>query len=318
MTATRTPRSSTPRSSISRATGAYLFGRRTYDELSQFWPFQPDENPMARTSTARRSTSSPIATTSSSGRTPRRLDGELVPGVQDVKSSTDGKVSVLGSGSIVQQLLDADLVDELQLFVHPLVLGAGHTLFPRHDMLAAIGAAVGRPHRDRSGVAHVPRGATDDRFQHGDRARGVGEHHVVPARELVQLEAGVDRALMRQVEAGQRRIGVAHVDLAQRIPAGGSYCVGSVWHLNGKSVRRGPTNGASGVGHAPLREERGARRDAPAVARVGDELPVARRGLGRLDVEEALARAGQEPGEVVIDARRSPARSATGPASTPA
>jgi dihydrofolate reductase len=33
----------------------------------------------------------------------------------------------------VQQLLDADLVDGLQLFVHPLVLGAGHTLFPRHD-----------------------------------------------------------------------------------------------------------------------------------------------------------------------------------------
>jgi len=33
----------------------------------------------------------------------------------------------------VQQLLDADLVDELQLFVHPLVLVAGHTLFPRHD-----------------------------------------------------------------------------------------------------------------------------------------------------------------------------------------
>ena len=52
-----------------------------------------------------------------------------------MKSSTDGNVTVLGSGSIVQQLLDADLVDELQLFVHPLVLGAGHTLFPRRDNL---------------------------------------------------------------------------------------------------------------------------------------------------------------------------------------
>ena len=29
------------------ATAAYLFGRRTYDEMVQFWPDQPDDNPMA-------------------------------------------------------------------------------------------------------------------------------------------------------------------------------------------------------------------------------------------------------------------------------
>jgi dihydrofolate reductase len=68
----------------------------------------------------------------------RRLDGELDAAVQALKSSTAGNVTVLGSGSLVQQLLDADLVDELQLFVHPLVLGAGHTLFPRHDTLVRL------------------------------------------------------------------------------------------------------------------------------------------------------------------------------------
>src|SRR6478752_9517542 len=115
------------------ATGAYLFGRRTYDELSQFWPFQPDENPMA--AHLNRTPKHVVTHRDDALAWPnaRRLDGELVPAVQALKSSTDGKVSVLGSGSIVQQLLDADLVDELQLFVHPLVLGAGHTLFPRHD-----------------------------------------------------------------------------------------------------------------------------------------------------------------------------------------
>lgn len=28
-------------------TSAYLFGRRTYQKLAAFWPFQPDDNPMA-------------------------------------------------------------------------------------------------------------------------------------------------------------------------------------------------------------------------------------------------------------------------------
>src|ERR1700728_3854939 len=30
-----------------RSTGAYLFGRRTYEKMSAFWPTQPDSNPMA-------------------------------------------------------------------------------------------------------------------------------------------------------------------------------------------------------------------------------------------------------------------------------
>jgi dihydrofolate reductase len=36
---------------------------------------------------------------------------------------------VLGSGSIVRQLAEAGLVDEYQLVVKPVVLGAGRTLF---------------------------------------------------------------------------------------------------------------------------------------------------------------------------------------------
>lgn len=115
------------------ATAAYLFGRRTYDELSQFWPFQPDENPMAAHLNCTPKHVVTHRTDDLAWPNACRLDGDLVPAVEKLKSSADGNVSVLGSGSIVQQLLAADLVDEVQLFVHPLVLGAGHMLFPRRD-----------------------------------------------------------------------------------------------------------------------------------------------------------------------------------------
>lgn len=115
------------------ATGAYLFGRRTYEELSGFWPSQPDENPMA----AHLNRSPKYVVTHRDDdlawSNSHRLEGELIEGVERVKAKTDGNIAVLGSGDVVRQLLAADLVDGFHLYVHPLVLGRGHTLFPSTD-----------------------------------------------------------------------------------------------------------------------------------------------------------------------------------------
>ena len=115
------------------STGAYLLGRRTYEELAQFWPGQPDSDPMAAHLNR---TPKFVAT-----RTPRelswpnaqRLEGGLTSAVASLKAETDGTVVVLGSGALLRQLFVAGLVDGLRLFVHPLVLGSGHRLFPTLD-----------------------------------------------------------------------------------------------------------------------------------------------------------------------------------------
>src|SRR3954447_5043006 len=57
-----------------------------------------------------------------------------------------------------------------------------------------------------------------DLLEHCDGAGRVGEHHVMTAREIVELEAVIGRALVREVEAGKRRIGVPDEDLAERVP----------------------------------------------------------------------------------------------------
>ncbi|WP_244928763.1 dihydrofolate reductase family protein [Nocardioides sp. W7] len=125
-------------------TTAYLFGRRTYEKMAGFWPQQPDDNPMAR-----RLNSTPKYVAS---RTLREvgwpgthlLDGELEAAVGELKASGDGDLAVLGSGNLVEQLLRRDLVDELRLFLHPLLLGTGKRLFrelpaPRPLALTASG-----------------------------------------------------------------------------------------------------------------------------------------------------------------------------------
>lgn len=50
--------------------------------------------------------------------------------IRKLKDSVDGGIFVSASGSLVRALLADGLVDELHLFVHPVVAGRGQRLFP--------------------------------------------------------------------------------------------------------------------------------------------------------------------------------------------
>jgi dihydrofolate reductase len=57
------------------------------------------------------------------------LDGDAGEAVRNLKARGEGTIAVLGSGVLVQTLIENELVDEYRLFVHPLVLGDGKRLF---------------------------------------------------------------------------------------------------------------------------------------------------------------------------------------------
>jgi dihydrofolate reductase len=57
------------------------------------------------------------------------LKGDLVDEVRKLKDEVDGDIVVYGSRQLVGTLIEHDLVDELRLFVFPVVLGAGERLF---------------------------------------------------------------------------------------------------------------------------------------------------------------------------------------------
>ena len=50
--------------------------------------------------------------------------------VSELKRRTAGRIMVHGSGTLVQSLLAAKLVDELRLMVFPVLVGGGTRLYP--------------------------------------------------------------------------------------------------------------------------------------------------------------------------------------------
>lgn len=116
-------------------TDAYLFGRRTYEKMAAFWPTQPDTNPMAAhlNATPKHVASTTLQTLTWPGAAV--LEGDVPAAVAALKAQTGGRITILGSGVLVRSLLEHDLVDELELFIHPLVLGGGKRLFADDGVL---------------------------------------------------------------------------------------------------------------------------------------------------------------------------------------
>ena len=62
-------------------------------------------------------------------RNSEQLEGDLVEAVTALKNEPGGNIGMSGSVSVVRQLLDAGLVDELHLLVHPIAVRKGMRLF---------------------------------------------------------------------------------------------------------------------------------------------------------------------------------------------
>jgi dihydrofolate reductase len=58
------------------------------------------------------------------------LSGDVAAAVGELKAAPGGELQVHGSGALVRWLLDNRLVDELTLFIAPLIVGQGTRLFP--------------------------------------------------------------------------------------------------------------------------------------------------------------------------------------------
>jgi dihydrofolate reductase len=110
---------------------ALLFGRRTYEDFHGFWPNAPQPNPFtevlnrSQKYVASRTLTEPLAWEHST-----LLKGDAGDAVAELKAGLETGLVVLGSGDLIQTLLRHDLIDQLIVLTHPLVLGRGRRLFP--------------------------------------------------------------------------------------------------------------------------------------------------------------------------------------------
>ena len=139
---------------IMGASGALLLGRRTYEMFAPAWSGRTaDEDPGAPFMND--STKYVVTGTLSSAdwSNSEILGPYSAETIRALKTRVDGNLYVSGSGKLVQAMLADGLVDELHLFVFPVVLGSGQRLFA--DGNGPVKLSLGGCEAYDSGVVHL-------------------------------------------------------------------------------------------------------------------------------------------------------------------
>jgi len=106
-----------------------LLGRRTYEIFEAYWPYQPDDDPIARTLNAAKKYVVSHSLVELHWNNSTLLNGDVVPAVITLKCQPGPDLQVIGSGNLIQTLQAAALVDEYHIWTFPVVLGRGKRLF---------------------------------------------------------------------------------------------------------------------------------------------------------------------------------------------
>jgi dihydrofolate reductase len=110
---------------------AFLVGRRTFEDLRGYWPLQTDD-PTGITDYLNRVQKYVVSSTMTDPRWQNStiLSEDPATEVRRLKEQPGQDIVVTGSIRLCHTLVEAGLVDEYRLFVHPVVQGRGRRLFP--------------------------------------------------------------------------------------------------------------------------------------------------------------------------------------------
>jgi dihydrofolate reductase len=105
-----------------------LLGRGTYEIFAAHWPY--DEGPIAdRLNATRKHVASTTLQEPLEWNNSTLITGDVAEYVAKLKREDGPEIQVHGSPGLIQTLLQHDLIDEVRVWMFPLVLGTGKRLF---------------------------------------------------------------------------------------------------------------------------------------------------------------------------------------------
>jgi dihydrofolate reductase len=158
------------------AADTMLLGRKTYDSFAGAWPDREAEGGEDAAMGKALGDARKIVVSNQdlqfTWRNSEQLRGDLVKAVTALKSepgATD--IAMSGSVSVVRQLLDAGLLDELHLLVHPVALCKGMRLFDEGEpiplrLVSSKAFATGVLHLIYAPAESAPTGTYDEAKAH--------------------------------------------------------------------------------------------------------------------------------------------------------
>jgi dihydrofolate reductase len=108
---------------------AMLMGRRTYEMFAAMWPASTGAYADRMNTIRKYVFSSTLQTAEWSNST--IISGDVPAAVSELKQQNGQDLVMYGHGSLGQTLLEHRLLDELRLWVHPLIVGRGAMLSAR-------------------------------------------------------------------------------------------------------------------------------------------------------------------------------------------
>jgi dihydrofolate reductase len=110
---------------------AFLLGRITYEGFAEYWPTQT-HNEFGVADKLNGAPKYVVSTTlqKAEWNNTTHIKSNVIEEIRKLKQQPGGKIGIIGSATLVHSLLGAGLIDEIQVLMHPIVLGEGVRLFP--------------------------------------------------------------------------------------------------------------------------------------------------------------------------------------------
>jgi dihydrofolate reductase len=109
-----------------RVSDAMMMGRNTYEMFAAAWPSSTGDYADAMNAITKYVFSGTLAEATWTNTT--IVGGDVPTAVRELKEHGDGDLVMYGHGPLGQALLDNGLLDELRLWIHPLLVGHGKRL----------------------------------------------------------------------------------------------------------------------------------------------------------------------------------------------